>query len=376
MKKNFLLLFSLIIFVIIGACYYIIRQACPEVLVSSAEHGSIRDSVTGNVKVHASATFELKAQASSQVDWVALLPLGGTLAVEQNQTLIQLVKDDLDRQMDRLLLDKKQFLERKETGSPTELLLQIKEKELFSTSELAKIETVPPYDLELIENEVQRLKTQVELEKLGNDHFLQNYELSMKRLNAEIDKRSVKSPIQGDFSACFVVPGNQVFTGNIVGKVHSRQRIIEVSLNEEDFDGVSTGLRAGVSFFSQGSAVFEAKVSALSATVESNSGKRKLYLTLINNDLSIPVGSSGRAEVIKSEKDSALLIPLKALVGDYVVVEKDGLAHFRKVVIGARNLQTIEVLKGLEKGEKVVVETPHILKDGERIKSTLVGFKK
>ena len=97
-------------------------------------------------------------------------------------------------------------------------------------------------------------------------------------------------------------------------------------------------------------------------------------MRLNNTDERIPVGSSGRAEIIKSEKESALLIPRKALIGDYVVVEQGGVAQFRKVLIGSKNLRTVEVLNGLKKGEKVVVETPHLLKDGERIKSTQVSF--
>lgn len=376
MKNNFIYLSVLVVLLITATVYYIFLQSSPTVMVSRAVYGPIRDSVTGNVHVHASATFELRAQANARVDWVALLPLGGTLAVEQNQTLIQLVQDDLDRQMDRLLLNEAQFNDRKEIGSLTEILLRIKEKELSSIRELAKSETIASRDLDLIENEVDRLKTQVKLEKLGNEHFIENNTLSLANLNAEIEKRTIRSPINGEFSSCFVAPGNQVFSGNVVGKVYAKDRIIEVSLNEEEFDGLETGLGAGITFFSQGQRVFDANVSALSATVESNSGIRKLYLSLVSNDLSIPVGSSGRAEIIKSEKSAALLIPRKALVGDFVVVDKQGVAQFRKVSTGAKNLLTVEVLDGLKEGERVVVETPHLLRDGERINSTLIGFRK
>tara|TARA_B100002019_G_scaffold58946_1_gene50578 strand:- start:1713 stop:2750 length:1038 start_codon:yes stop_codon:yes gene_type:complete len=345
-------------------------------MVSRAEYGPIRDSVTGNVKVHAAATFDLIAQANARVEWVALLPLGQSLVVEQNQTLIQLVQDDLDLRMDRLMLDREQFNERKELGSPTEILLSVKEKELLSMRELANIEKVSSHTFDLIDNEVERLRTQVKLEKLANTHFLENFELSMANLDAEIKKRSVNSPISGEFSSCFVAPGNQVFAGNVVGKVHAKERIIEVSLNEEEFEGVEVGLGAGVRFFSQGDKVFDANVSALSASVETSSGLRKLYLSLVEHVDSIPIGSSGRAEIIKFKKDSTLLIPTKALVGDFVVIEKDGVAQFRKVVTGARNLLTIEVIEGLNHGDKVVVETPHILNDGDRINSTVVGFQK
>lgn len=376
MKNNFVIPVLLLFLIAVATVFFIIRQSSPSVMVSRAEYGPIRDSVTGNVKVHAAATFDLIAQANARVEWVALLPLGQALVVEQNQTLIQLVQDDLDLRMDRLMLDREQFNERKELGSPTEILLSVKEKELLSMRELANIEKVSSHTFDLIDNEVERLRTQVKLEKLANTHFLENFELSMANLDAEIKKRSVNSPISGEFSSCFVAPGNQVFAGNVVGKVHAKERIIEVSLNEEEFEGVEVGLGAGVRFFSQGDKVFDANVSALSASVETSSGLRKLYLSLVEHVDSIPIGSSGRAEIIKFKKDSTLLIPTKALVGDFVVIEKDGVAQFRKVVTGARNLLTIEVVEGLNHGDKVVVETPHILNDGDRINSTVVGFQK
>ena len=376
MKNKFLTPVLLLFLIATATVYYIIRQSSPSVFVSRAEYGAIRDSVTGNVKVHAAATFDLIAQANARVKWVALLPLGQSLWVEENQTLVELVQDDLDLRMDRLILDKEQFNERTEVGSPTEILLSIKEKELHSMSELAKIEQVASHSFDIIDNEVERLRTQVKLEKLGNTHFLENFELSLATLEAEIKKRSVKSPISGEFSSCFVAPGNQVFAGNVIGKVHAKQRIIEVSLNEEEFEGVEVGLGCGVRFFSQGNKIFDANVSAISVSVETSSGMRKLYLNLVEDADSIPIGSSGRAEIIKLEKDRALLIPSKALVGDFVVVEKNGIAKFHKVVTGARNLLTVEVIEGLKEGDKVVVETPHVLNNGDRIKSTVVGFRK
>ncbi len=371
--------FPLFLFIVLLFCslgYFVFTKVTTQVLVARVESASIRDSVTGNVKVHASATFDLKSEASAMVDWVALLPLGQTLPVEQNQTLVQLVTDDLDRQLDRLLLDKEQHDERKKEGSPTEILLKIKEKELTSIKELLKHEKVSTHELEVLQNEVDRLDTQVRLEKLSHQHFLENHDLSLSNLKAQIAKRSIVSPIQGDFSSCFVAPGNHVFAGSVVGKVHSKDRIVEVSLNEDEFQGIQSGLKAGVSFFSHPNQIFDAEVSALSATVDTHSGIRKLFLTLSDQSVFIPVGSSGRAEIIKSEKTEALIIPRKALVGDFVVLEQGGVAHFRKVKTGSKNLLTIEVIEGLRIGDRVVVETPHLIKEGQRISPTVITSQK
>ena len=47
-------------------------------------------------------------------------------------------------------------------------------------------------------------------------------------------------------------------------------------------------------------------------------------------------------------------------------VWKNGLIEVRKVKIGHRNLLTTEVIEGLEVGERVIVTTPHLYRDGQR----------
>ena len=374
MKNKTFLYVLLFIGALSVVLFFLFKQAVPSVLVAQVKIGPIRDSVTGNVKVHAAASFDLRSQANAMVEWVGLVPLGNPLRVDKNETLIRLNSEDLDLRMNRLLLDRQQFIDRKMLGSQLGILLQIKEKDLNSSVELASKENIPPYEVALKSNEFERLSAQYKLEMLGHEHFEQNFQYNKKLLEKEIEKRSIRSPIKGDFSSCLVAPGNQVFPGDIVGKVYSRERIIEVSLNEEEFLGLKKGLSAGVNLFALGSKIFDATVTGLSSTVDSNSGIRKLYLQLNEKDIELPVGSSGHAEIIKSEKTETLILPRKALVGDYVVLDKKGIAHFQKVLVGARNLRTIEVIKGVKKGDRVVVETPHILRNGERIQSTTVGF--
>ena len=85
-----------------------------------------------------------------------------------------------------------------------------------------------------------------------------------------------------------------------MGEVQSNGRIIEVTLNEEDFAGIKEGQKVGVTIFSFGNEILEGVVSTLSANVNSANGHRKLFVELDSNK-TLPVGSSGRAEIIKQE---------------------------------------------------------------------------
>ncbi len=353
---------------------FLLGMFVAETLVVKAKDGYIRDSVTGNIRVHAAATYDLKAESSGEVQWVAISPLGNPLNVEMNQTLILLDMKDVNRSIARLNLDRAQHRERIEAGSPTRILLNIREKELSDLEALAKTDYLSAYDIEAKTNEVERLRTQIRHEELADEHFKQNYSHHLSKLEDDKDKKSIRSPIAGEFAACYVAPGNQVFLGNVVGKVYSEQRIIEVSLLEEEFNELKVGMAAGVSLLSTGDKIYSAKVSALSSTVEANSGIRKLYLEMDENNLSLPVGSSGRAEIIREEKESTLIIPRKALVGDFVVVAENGRIKFKKVSVGAKNLKTVEISEGIKPGENVVIQTPHLLSEGERVQPILTSF--
>jgi HlyD family secretion protein len=212
------------------------------------------------------------------------------------------------------------------------------------------------------------------MEELNARHFLQNNQLKFANLSAEMTKRTISSPIDGEFSECFVSPGNIVMVGELVGVVHSNDRIIEVSLNEEDFVALEEGMAVAVNLFSMGEQVLFAKISSLSSSVEPQSGTRKLFVSM-DDEANIPVGSSGKAEIILLEKNDALVLPTKALLGDSVLVVSSGVVEKRKVVTGAQNLKTVEIIEGIGVSEQVIVETPHLFQSGDRVNPTLLDFK-
>jgi len=341
------------------------------VMVMESMKAEIRDSVVGNVKVFAASSFELRSTVDGIVSQVTMLPRSNPVKVESNQTLVQLQIGDLERSFIGLDLEKKQFEEREEVGSLTVESLKVMQKELDALEALVREGKAPALKLDLKRSEVNRLNSQVSLEQLHARHFLQNNQYKRANISNEIAKRRICSPIDGLFSECFVSPGNRVMKGDLVGVVHSHDKVIEVSLNEEDFVGLRDGLSAAVSLLSLEGQVLSARVSGLAFSVDAKSGLRKLYLSLDKN-VNIPVGSTGRAEIILQEKKDCVVIPAKALLGDSVMLVKNGVVQKQALSIGARNLKTIEVIDGLGVGEKVIVETPHLFEDGDRVNPTLL----
>ena len=344
-----------------------------DAIVSLVEKGSIRDSVSGNLKVLPSLSFQLRSETQSKVKFAALIPFGKPVQVDENQTLYQMDTTDLDRSLEKTILSQASHQKRLKTGSSIELELKLEGKNLNALQTLFEEngKDVSEFELESKKNLVERLRRQYDFETINNDEKSREFTLEIDRIQEELKKREIVSPIKGMLISSSVKKGDTIFSGQVMGEVQSNGRIIEVTLNEEDFAGIKEGQKVGVTIFSFGNEILEGVVSTLSANVNSANGHRKLFVELDSNN-TLPVGSSGRAEIIKQEIQDTLIIPRKALLGNSVFAVRDGKALQVKVETGARNLEYVEIKKGLNDNDLVISETPHLFYDGEQITYILI----
>ena len=344
-----------------------------DAVVSSVEKGSIRDSVSGNLKVLPTLSFQLRSETQSKVKYAALIPFGKPIKVDVNQTLYLMDTTDLDRVLERTLLSQSSHQKRLKTGSSIELQLKLEEQNLHALQTLFEEngKDVSEFEFESKKNLVERLRRQYDFETINNDETSREFTLEIDRIQEELKKREIVSPITGMLISSSVKKGDTIFSGQVIGEVQSDGRIIEVTLNEEDFAGIKEGQKVGVTIFSFGNEILEGVVSTLSANVNSANGHRKLFVELDSNN-TLPVGSSGRAEIIKQEIQDTLIIPRKALLGNSVFAVRGGKALQVKVETGARNLEYVEIKKGLKANDLVISETPHLFYDGEQVAYILI----
>ena len=344
-----------------------------DAFVNTVKIGSIRDSVSGNLNVLPTLSFQLKAETQSKVKYAALIPFGKPIQVDENQTLYLMETTDLDRSLERTILSQASHQKRLKTGSSIELQLKLEDKNLNALQTLFEEngQDVSEFELESKQNLVERLRRQHELETINDEEKSQTFTLEIDRIREELKKRRIISPIKGTLISSSVKKGDTIFGGQTMGEVQANERIIEVTLNEEDFAGLKEGQKVGVTLFSFGNEILEGVVSTLTANVNSANGHRKLFVKLNSNKI-LPVGSSGRAEIIKQEIQDTLIIPRKALLGNSVFTVRDGKALQVQVETGAKNLEYVEIKKGLKANELVISETPHLFYDGEQVTYILV----
>lgn len=354
------------------ALYFFFMGKGSNVVCTKLKVGTIRDAVSGNVQVIAEKTYNIKSRIQGVISYAALSPLAKPIFVEQNQSIFQLEINDLNRSLEQALIAKDHFLQRIEKGSSIGIQLDIEEEDLKSLTILYKSDKISFFDLNRKKNLVNRLRTQFEHEKISNKEAILNHNLNIANLESQIKKMTIKSPIKGQLISSHVGNGDMIFPGQHLAVIISNHRLIEASLNEEDFSDIKEGVPAGVTLFSLGNSIYDANVSRISSTVNPSTGRRIAYLEIKDKSVPLPPGASGRVEIIKSIREDRLLLPRKALIGNSVFVVKEGRAKIREVQIGAQNLEMVEIKDGLNTNDIIVIETPHTLHDGERVKPVLI----
>ena len=88
--------------------------------------------------------------------------------------------------------------------------------------------------------------------------------------------------------------------------------------------------------------------------------------------LRLKVGLVVIKEAVVDGLSGAVVIPPRALVGEYVYVVSGGKLELRKVVKGYGSMNQVEILTGLKEGEVVVVEQQDRYHEGERVRTQVL----
>ncbi len=193
--------------------------------------------------------------------------------------------------------------------------------------------------------------------------------------DAQLAYSRIESPIDGVVTDRPLYPGEMAGSGTPLLTVMDISRIIaraSIPLNQLQF------LKAGNSAMIQApdsSTEVKGKVTVVSPALDPNSTTAEVWVLAPNPGERLKPGSTVQVAVMAEQIQNAVVIPPSALLpapegtGDSaLVVEPDSLAHVRDVVIGIRQSDKVQVLKGLTPGEQVVTVGGFGIQDKTRVK--------
>lgn len=119
---------------------------------------------------------------------------------------------------------------------------------------------------------------------------------------------------------------------------------------------------------------FTGKVIQVGVKAETGSAGTTVFPVVIQMDrteIPLRLGYNATVDIEVLSKKNALTVPVTALIEEegkeFVYVVVDGKAQRREVTLGDRTDEWVEVISGLEEGERVVVEGAIKVKEGQKI---------
>jgi len=169
--------------------------------------------------------------------------------------------------------------------------------------------------------------------------------------------------------------GSKVSAGRPVFQVMDLQdMLVRAQVEEVDIPLVQKEQEVDVYLDAYPDRVFRGKVIQVGVKAESGSGGSTVFPVVVQldrSDVPLRLGYSATLDIKALHKTGVISVPVVAVLSeegrDYVYVVEDGKAHRREVRTGIKAGEWVEVLSGLEEGERVVVEGASKVREGQRV---------
>lgn len=352
---------------LIFAALYLLRPVAP---VAVAAKGKAVRTVPGTVEVKAEFAMELKSEVGGRVR-SSELDLGKK--VFKGDMLVQLDTGDVDLEIERTRNEITAAKKKVELGSTLRADVLNMRDTIVNLERQTKAGAYPVAELEKQRRLLQQFEQRMELDEVNSRLALANNENILSTKLREKDKMAIVAPSDGVVTAVYARVGDLIGSNSPISTVIATTRTVEAKLSEENFAAVKVGQKATVRFLTYGADQYNAVISKVLPSADSATQRYTIYL-----DVQLPEGRvlvpglTGEVSIIIAERDNAVIIPRRALVGDYVYVVNGSRLELRKIEKGYESLNQVEIVKGLAVNEVVVVEQQDRFRQGDRVRTQLI----
>ncbi|MCD6521601.1 efflux RND transporter periplasmic adaptor subunit [Candidatus Calescamantes bacterium] len=262
--------------------------------------------------------------------------------------------------------------------------LELRIKSLKASLKMAEIE------LERIKKDFKRISSLYKEKAVSSqqyDDIKAGYETAKARVesikaNLSLAEKQLKdsyitAPFSGIIEKKFVDEGEMI-TGSSMMKSSPIYSLIKVDkvkiigeVAENDFPSLKKGMKVLIKVDAYPEKLFEGRVTDISPSIDPLSRTGKVKVEIDNPQYKLKPGMFARMKIIVKERKNTLVINEKAIFKEnskfFVWVVKNGKVRKRYVEKGIEERRKVEILKGLEEGEEVVIEGGIGLKEGMEV---------
>jgi len=215
--------------------------------------------------------------------------------------------------------------------------------------------------LDLAKKNEQRLKALLDIKGVNQADYdaavnqVTSLEANVKVIKAQIDKTIIKAPFAGTLGLRLVSEGAYVSPQTLIGTLQQIDKIkIDFTVPETYASLVKVGNTVSVQA-NESNISLLAKISAIEPQI--NTATRNLKVRAFLDKGAINPGAFVKVQL--NQKGTGIVVPTNAIIPDalsnQVVVIKDGKAVFKNIETGVRTPDVVELVKGVDVGDSIVV---------------------
>jgi membrane fusion protein (multidrug efflux system) len=193
----------------------------------------------------------------------------------------------------------------------------------------------------------------------------------LQAAQARLEDTVIRAPFSGRVGLRRVSVGTLINPGDVITTLDDTSVIkLDFSVPETFVSMLREGLSVRATAPAFPGRSFAGKVASIDSRVDVNTRSVTVRALLANEDGALRPGMFLNVALAKDERET-LIIPEEALTPEaerqFVFVVADGKARRREVRIGGRSPGNVEILAGLDAGDRVVVEGTQKVRDGASV---------
>lgn len=269
-----------------------------------------------------------------------------------------------------------------------DVLMQIDPKDIQQTvnSTSAQVYSAES-QLRLAESNLNRFRQLYEQGAVGRmtyDQYVSAYEVAAAAVQQasaqhtqganQLDYSLLRADKPGVISAITAEVGQVVSAGQpVLTLVQDGEREVEISVPENRIEELRKAQQIKVTFWALSNVTTDGKVREISPMADPVTRTYKVRISLLNPPPEIKLGMTAAVTLLGSDAQQTVTIPLAAIYqnGDTpaVWVVTGNTITLRPIKIGQFGDGTIQVLEGLQQGDRIITAGVHKLKEGQKVKA-------
>jgi multidrug efflux pump subunit AcrA (membrane-fusion protein) len=195
-------------------------------------------------------------------------------------------------------------------------------------------------------------------------------------LDAQLSYAMIRSPITGIVTDQFQYQGDFAAAGaKLVNIADISQVIVKAPFSDTVAAQLKVGDPATVLPTDTSSEAMKGQISLLGRSSDATNRTVEVWVTLANEGGRLRANGAAQISISTNSKNDAIVVPASAVTleasnaneGTVMVVGDNSIAKERKVTVGVRTKDKIEITEGLHEGETVVIEGNFALPDGTKV---------